>query len=203
MKHKRTALIGFKVVFAALGLSSVFQEIIVLNQSGVFDAVNFFSYFTILSNILAALTLLLSAYYVHKNRSRFRIDVLRGATTLYMAMTGVVFSLLLSNLPNLTAVPWDNIVLHYIIPVIMVIDWIVDPPKTKFTWKHIALWMVFPIVYVAYSLIRGAATDWYPYPFLNPSNGGYGQVLLTSVFITIFAVSAAVLLARLAQQRTK
>lgn len=203
MELKRKALIVFKVAFAALGLSSVVQEIIVLSQRGAFDAINFFSYFTIISNILAGAALLVSAYYVLQNRSRIRVDIFRGATTLYMALTGVVFSLLLSNLPNLTAVPWDNIVLHYIIPVAMVIDWVLHPPKTKFAWKYISLWLVFPVVYVTYSLVRGSITDWYPYPFLNPANGGYSQVLLTSLFITIFTVSAAVLLARISAFRAK
>ena len=203
MKHKRSALIAFKVGFALLGISSVVQEIVVLTQRGVFNPVNFFSYFTILSNIFAAVILGVGAYYLYKRHTSNKFNVLRGAAALYMVVTGVVFSLLLSNLQNLTAVPWDNTVLHYIIPVVMLVDWFIDPPKMKFTFKHIGLWIVFPLLYVTYSLLRGSVVNWYPYPFLNPANGGYGQVFLTSIFITIFVVSAAFLLVRIAAARAK
>ena len=46
-------------------------------------------------------------------------------------------------------------------------------------------------------MIRGAvdATHWYPYPFLDPKNGGYGQVLITAVAVTIgFVVIAAAII---------
>jgi hypothetical protein len=133
-----------------------------------------------------------------------RLDTARGAATLYMVLTGVVFATLLSRLDPrlLTAVPWDNTVLHYIMPIVLLIDWVIDGPANSPTLRMILLWLAYPVVYVVYTLVRGHFVDWYPYPFLNPTNGGYDSIAVVSVFIALFAASAAVLLVRLAKIRT-
>ncbi len=204
MKHTRIALVSYKSGFALLGLSSIVLEIITLAQRGVFNFGNFFSYFTVLANIFAAAVLITSAIYVYQRRKSQRLDVLRGAAALYMILTGVVFATLLSKLDPrlLTAVPWDNTVLHYIMPIVLLLDWFIHPAQTKFTIKHILLWLVFPTVYVVYTLVRGGIVGWYPYPFLNPANGGYGSILVVSFFIAIFTVSAGVLLARTVRSKS-
>ena len=196
MKNKHIILASYKIGFALLGLSAVATEIIVLSQRGVFDAANFFSFFTILSNVFAAFVLMVSAIYVVRRSKSKRLDSFRGAATLYMVLTGVVFAVLLSGLDPrlLTAVPWDNTVLHYILPVILLIDWLIDPPRARISTRSVLLWLAFPQLYVAYSLLRGPIVGWYPYPFLNPANGGYDAILLVCVVITIFAVIAGFLL---------
>ena len=56
------------------------------------------------------------------------------------------------------------------------LDWIVDPPTDRLSLRDGLLWLVFPLVWTALTLVRGAVDGWYPYPFLDPANGGYGQV---------------------------
>jgi hypothetical protein len=91
---------------------------------------------------------------------------------------------------------WVDVVLHKIFPIIVVADWIVDPPTTRLTTRDGLLWLVFPIVWVAVTLARGAADGWYPYPFLDPKNGGYGQVAFVVIAITIgFLIVSAIILA--------
>jgi hypothetical protein len=68
--------------------------------------------------------------------------------------------------------PWVNIVLHYIMPVVMVVDWLVLPPKTTLSLQQTAYWLIYPLVYLVYTLVRGAAVGFYPYPFLNPATAG-------------------------------
>ncbi len=196
MKHKRIVLTSYKTLFAVLALSSIALEIVTLQQRGVFNPANFFSFFTILSNIFAALALMVSAVFIHRGMRSRKLNILRGAATLYMTLTGVVFAVLLSDLdPSLlTAVPWDNTVLHYIMPIVLFIDWVIDPPTSRLRYRHAALWLLFPLVYVTYSLIRGPIVNWYPYPFLNPANGGYGQVAVICVGITVFTLLAALLI---------
>jgi hypothetical protein len=196
---KRTGIFSiYKLFFGLLAICSVTLEIFVLNERGIFNPFNFFSFFTIQSNLLAAGVLLVGAWYSRKGKRSDTFDVLRGASTLYMALTGVVFAVLLSNIDPrlLTAVPWDNTVLHYIMPIIMVLDWVLDPPKRKVTMRQALPWLMYPIVYVAYSLIRGPFAEWYPYPFLNPANGGYATIAITSVCIAAFALAAAWLLVK-------
>ncbi len=205
MNLHRMGIIGFKIGFGLLALSSIVLEIVTLSQRGVFNPANFFSFFTVQSNIFAAIVLLTSAWFAIRQRKSVRLDTARGAATLYMVLTGVVFATLLSNLDPrlLTAVPWDNTVLHYIMPVVLLIDWIVDSPANSPTVKMILLWLVYPIAYVVYTLLRGVFADWYPYPFLNPANGGYGSIAVVAAFIALFAGSAAVLLGRLARIRVR
>jgi len=84
------------------------------------------------------------------------VDLFRGAAALYMATTGIIFSVLLAGLDvELTAVPWDNLVLHYIMPAAMLLDWIINRPKHRISFKRALVWLVYPLAYVAYSLGRG------------------------------------------------
>jgi hypothetical protein len=58
------------------------------------------------------------------------------------------------------------------------------------------LWLAYPLAWTGLTMVRGAADGWYPYPFLDPANGGYGQVAVTAVAITIgFFVIAMVTIA--------
>ena len=68
---------------------------------------------------------------------------------------------------------WDNIVLHYLMPALIVFDWMITPPKLRISFWRGLIWLVYPFAYVAYSLIRGNSVDWYPYPFLDPGHRGY------------------------------
>lgn len=182
-----------RIFFGLLGFSAIITELVVLLERGTFDAGNFFSFFTILSNILAAAFLIFASVASEKVWTSKRTQQVRGAVTLYMLMTGVIFALLLSGLKDvqLTAVPWDNGVLHYIMPVVLVADWLLYPSKAKLSYKVVAVWAIVPIAYVAYSLIRGAAISWYPYPFLNATKLGYETVLTTTALLAIFVIGAA------------
>lgn len=137
-------------------------------------------------------------YFGVTNNHSQRSQVIRGGVTLYMLMTGVIFAILLAGLENvrLTAVPWDNLVLHYVMPFVLVIDWLMSPPKEEITQKESLTWIVVPVAYVVYTLMRGSLVDWYPYPFLNPTLSSYGQVIGISVIIAIFVVGSAAMLAR-------
>jgi hypothetical protein len=94
-------------------------------------------------------------------------------------VVGVVFSVLLRNVDLGDLLPWVNFVLHYVMPVAVVLDWLLQPPATRLEKKHLAMSLFFPLAYLVYVLVRGASIGWYPYPFLNPANvGGYGGVAL-------------------------
>jgi hypothetical protein len=70
-------------------------------------------------------------------------------------------------------------VLHRVIPVVMVADWLIDPPRAALELRRALIWLVYPLLFAAYSLMRGPIVGWYPYPFLDPAQvGGYGVVAL-------------------------
>lgn len=187
-----------------LGFSAIVTEIATLSERGSFNPANFFSFFTIESNLVAVVILILSALALSCGKQGKRMAILRGANTLNMIVVGIVFTLLLSGLDvQLTAVPWDNTVLHYIIPVVVALDWFIDTPRVYIAFKQALVWMVFPIAYLLYSLIRGYFVGWYPYPFLNPTKNGYLKVALTCLVIALGSAGLIWALARFTKLNSK
>ena len=124
------------------------------------------------------------------------LDFFRGAVTLFMTTTILIFIVLLSGYPasELTAVPWDNTVLHYIMPLAIIIDWLAVNRRTAIELRRALLWLTFPLLYLVYSLIRGPIVTWYPYPFLDPRSRGYVHVTVMSFVVTLVFLLFTVLL---------
>jgi hypothetical protein len=187
-----------RLAFAALSIVAMAAQYAHRENPSAFYTTNYFSFFTNESNLLAAALLGYGAYRglrASGPSSSSAYDLLRGAAVIYMTITGVVFVLLLSG--SSESVPWANAVVHYIMPVVIVLDWLIDPPRTRITPSKASRWLIFPAVYFGYTLIRGAITGWYPYPFLNVAAKGYVQVLADGVGILIgmIALGSATLLA--------
>jgi hypothetical protein len=189
---RRALLAAFRLVFGLLTFIAIGVQLVTLANEGHLDLVNYFSYFTILSNVIGATMLLVGVARWRAPRS-VRIDLLRGAGVVYLTITFIVFALLLSNTDVDLAIPWVNSVLHEIIPIVIVIDWLIDPPTTRLTNRQGLLWLSFPAAWIVYILIRGAIVNKYPYPFLDPANGGYASVALYCVMI--FALAVAICMA--------
>lgn len=179
-----------RCVFGLLVLAAVGTQLVLHVRSG-YNVVNFFSYFTNLSNLLAAVVLLMGALATFTRREAPG-DLARAIAVVNMAVVGVVFAILLRNVDLGDLRPWVNTVLHYLMPCVVVVDWLLLPPKAKLGLKPLLLVLVFPVLYVAYVLLRGSLVNWYPYPFLNPLNvGGYGGVAGYVVGIAVAFVLAA------------
>ncbi len=157
------------------------------------DPWNFLSFFTIESNIFAAIVLVLGTVTSYQQKTWF--NYLRGAMTLCIVTTGIIYVTLLSGLEVSlqTTIPWVNLVLHYLSPIFVFLWWVIFPPKHRFSVNQNLFWLVIPLVYVIYSLLRGPLVNWYPYPFLDPRDGGYGKVLFMSavIFVALVGVVAA------------
>ena len=178
---------GLRISVALLGTAAIIEQIIASWDRPGFKVANFFSFFTIESNLLAIVMLLLGTQIGWLGSDRTPAwEYVRGATVAYMVTTGVVYAALLAGLPDdldLTE-PWVNVVLHQVMPVAIVVDWVLAPPGHRLTVRRALAWILFPLAFCGYSLLRGAAVDWYPYPFLDPQQrGGYGGVAATMVGI--------------------
>jgi hypothetical protein len=189
MLKSKPFLVGYKLFFALLGFSALITEVVVLAERGTFNPVNFFSFFTIESNIVAVAALLIGAMYAAAGQSH-KIDLFRGAATTYILIVGLGFSFLLAGLEDtaFTAVPWDNVVLHYLMPLALIVDFIIDRPKQPITFKAAIWWLLFPVAYLIYSLTRGYFTGWYPYPFLNVEANGYQYVITGILGIVVIGL---------------
>ncbi len=182
-----------RVLFALVGAVAMTYQFAKLNGIASFSPGNFFSFFTIQSNILAATALVLTALIRRDERSRL-FDALRGAVTFYITITGVVFAVLLSGLQEEldTHIAFVNFVVHYLIPAVLVVDWFLDPPRHRLGSRIAAAWLVYPLAWFAYTLVRGSSTGWYPYPFVDVTRHGYSGVLARGVvFILAFGIGAA------------
>jgi hypothetical protein len=179
---------GFRLLSAAgIAAAVITQWIDGVNNSDTFTVANFFSFFTIQSNIIAAVVLVLLATSWQEKRTETQ-TLIRGAAVAYMTTTGVVYGLLLSGYSEelQTTLPWVDTMLHRVIPLVMVIDWMIDRPHNPLRFKQCLVWAIYPVAYLVYSLIRGPIVDWYPYPFLNPDEaGGYAGVAAYSVGIAV------------------
>jgi hypothetical protein len=80
-----------------------------------------------------------------------------------------------------------------------VIYWIVAAPKSGITWIDPIKWLVYPIIYMAYSLIRGAIADWYPYWFVDITKLGYSTALTNTAFVMIGFIVVGFVYAMLAK----
>ncbi|MGC4043355.1 MAG: Pr6Pr family membrane protein [Armatimonas sp.] len=188
--RSKTLRIAYKVFFGLLGFSAIVTELATVAERGKLNPVNFFSYFTIQNNLLMVVVFLLSALYMAAGKSPRWLDTLRGAAGVYILVVGIAFSVLLAGRKGvgLTAVFWDNTVLHYLIPLAALLDLMLDLPQHKLRFSQSLLWLLYPVAYLAYSLIRGAITGWYPYPFLNPHPNGYGAIALVALGLLILTL---------------
>jgi hypothetical protein len=192
--NKRLFLIGARLFFAALNIAAIVVQLLYSSQYALsFNALNFFSYFTILSNVFVSVVFVISAFYLAVGRKPSPAeDILRGASVLYMAVTGIIYATLLANIDVDLTLPWVNMQLHYIMPIVVILDWLYQPQRSVLNTKRIVPWLFFPALYLIYVLIRGAIVNWYPYPFLNPAlAGGYLGVTLygVGILVTLLIVS--------------
>jgi hypothetical protein len=175
-----------RIAFGALGIAAISFQIYNLTDAGVFNPTRFFLFFTILSN-LTAIVVLIEGGRRQLAGSPPLPDLVRGAAVIFMTVTFIVFAVLLSDLQEQlqTNVIWVDTVLHRVLPVVIMVDWLVEPPHGRLTFRGALLpWLAPPLLWTAVTLVRGALDGWYPYPFLDPDNGGYGTVALYAVGIT-------------------
>lgn len=176
-----------RVVFGLLGLVALTVGYDRDIHTG--DAVNFFFYFTDLSNMFAAGVFLCGGIAVLRGRPGVP-DLVRGAAVLYLVITGLVYWTLLANTITAQTIVWENDIVHGVMPAVLVLDWLVSPPAERLGFGKASRWLAFPILYLAVSLIRGPIVRWWPYDFLDPTQpGGYTHVTTWSFIVTgVFVV---------------
>jgi len=175
-----------RIGFALLTVVAIVFMVLVLIGEGTFNALNFFTFFTILSNLFAA-AVLFEGGRRQLTGSGEVSGMWRGAAVVYMAVTYIVFAVLLRDAQEelQTHVAWVDSVLHRVMPIVMMADWLIAPPHRAITFRQSLWWLAFPLAWTAFTLVRGAIDGRYPYPFLDPANGGYGVVALYCVAILV------------------
>lgn len=194
---------GFFALIAAVAIVGVGMETVlaVVEEEIPFDnpgrrLVTLFSYFTVLSNLTVAVTHSMLARSAARSSEVFWVFRLTGV--LCIAVTGVVYHLALAQLADLRG--WDLVAdffVHTMSPALTVVGWLAFGPRRRIQ-RSTAWWsLVPPITWLGYTLARGAiVTDntgvhWYPYPFLDVNDLGYGRALLNCLMIAVFYIALA------------
>lgn len=173
---------SYRLFFIILSGGAIIIDIANTSQ----NLVNFFSYFTIISNLM--LITIFTYLTIERDNTNRYIDLIRGAVVLYMLITGIVYIVLLDTGHDTVLLSWVSIILHKIMPPVALIDWIINPPINKLVYKDSILWLAFPALYLIYVLIRGIYIHWYPYQFLNPQLKGYLEVVEYSLLIGVLSI---------------
>lgn len=160
--------------------------------------IRFFSYFTIDSNLLVALCSTSMLFFRSASVGRFfaKPEVIT-AISVYIIVVALVYNVVLRFLWVLEG--WSMVLkelLHVIVPLMFLVYWICFVPKHQLKWSYLLGWLVYPLVYTIFVLIRGNYANFYPYPFLNIGKLGLGKVLFNCVLVTlVFALLSTVFIA--------
>src|SRR5579872_2489832 len=161
------ALLGWFALVAQLFITSANVR---AEERTVLDGlITYLSYFTVLTNLLAAITLTVPLVAPAARLSAFlERPTTQGAVATYITVVGIVYSALLRHLwqPQGLQLVVDSL-LHDVIPVVFDLQWLLFVRKRSLRWQHPLLWLGYPLAYVMYTLIVGGLRGRYPYPFAD------------------------------------
>ncbi|HRQ52553.1 MAG TPA: Pr6Pr family membrane protein [Agriterribacter sp.] len=201
MNTKPAGVQIFSAIGAVMAWAAVILQLYLILVNRVASVpetlLRFFTFFTILSNILVALCFTALAFRPRFGHGNFfsRSGVL-SAVTVYIAVVGVIYQLILRPAwdPQGLQMSVDEL-LHSVMPAYTILFWFLYVPKLTLRWQQVLSWLIFPLCYLIIILLRGAVTGYYPYPFVNVVKLGYGKaflncgmVLLVFLFFSIVLV---------------
>lgn len=153
------------------------------------------SFFTIQSNLLSGLVSAQLARRPDRDGPVWR--VLRLAALCGITVTGIVYATVLAAIhqPNGAAETLVNVIVHYLVPIMMVLGWMAFGPRPR-TDRTTVLWsLTYPALWLIYTLIRGAIWKWYPYPFVDVASHGYARVAINAILVSVVLAVVAGLFA--------
>lgn len=161
-------------------------------------AANFFSFFTIQCNMLIAISCTCAAFLTDTVFGKFFTSLsTQTAIALYIFIVALVYNTVLRGLVELSG--WNiflDTMLHVVNPILYLLYWGFMRAKGNLEYRNGLYWVIFPLAYLIYSLIRGAIVHWYPYPFLDADKSGYTQVgINVAVMIAVFFIAGIILIA--------
>lgn len=199
----------FTVCIALLGWFAVIAQLWLMLENRHTSAgeaiVRFFSYFTILTNLMVALTLTASLLKKRSGTGKFLTNPATvSAITVYIVVVGLVYNLVLRSLwrPEGLQHTVDEL-LHTFMPLLFLIYWIAFVPKQSLQWKYAFPWLCYPLLYLAFVLVRGFNSGFYPYYFIDIDKLGYPTVLIHSALLGLIFLAFSLALIGLSKIRKR
>jgi hypothetical protein len=163
----------------------------------------FFSYFTVLTNLLICVSLTVSLVWSASFLGKWfsRPQVVAGIAT-SIAFVGLSYHFLLRNTWNPQG-PYllTDVLLHYVVPTLYVLYWWFDYSKVALRWVHPLFWGAYPTVYLIYALIRGSMINRYPYPFIDVAALGLGRTMQNALGLLLVFIALGLSLVALSRLR--
>lgn len=174
----RRALGVLHLAAAAFLLFTFVFQIVDLSIGGSFVPDEYFVFFTNDTTMIAIVLLALTGVsMLRRDRDGLLLTSAALAVVPLAMVTGVVYNLTLRGVPTevYLGMAWENEVLHVAVPLFLTLDWFVlrlfDRGRPALPWRALLVALVFPVLWIAMTMTRGAITGWYPYPFLEPAAG--------------------------------
>ena len=181
----------WRIVFAVIGCLAIAYQLwfsMTRSTSTLGSAIVYFSYFTTQTNVLANLIFIAPVFAPNSRLGRWAAgEGVRAAIALYIAVVGLVFHFILSGTwkpEGLAAAA--NIVVHYVMPAAVVLDWLMFTPKGRLRWIDPVKWLAFPLAYGVWTVVHGQIIDWYPYFFIDIGRIGWAAAMVNYVFLLGF-----------------
>lgn len=205
----QTNILTYRLIYLGLCGYGILRH---LSISDSVRNINMLSYFTIQSNILCFIVIFFSAIHTIRNICNNEIReysralmFFRGMSFLVITITFLTYSIVLTRMGfsmdssyrrNLTV---NDVFVHYMIPVMTIIDFLFFQPKPSFKLKDPLKWIIAPLVYFIFILIKGkymyegqtlVGLKRYPYYFLDAQTYGYPFVFK---YAFVFLVASLVI----------
>ena len=127
--------------------------------------------------------------FLNPGRDSKRLRVFRLDSLLMISVTGIVYNALIApNYPPVGLNVYSSFLEHTLTPVLTILVFLLIGPRNWINLRTFGLALVLPIVYVVYTLARGAIINMYPYDFFDVVQYGYAAVLTFVGFIILAAV---------------
>lgn len=186
---------------ALLGWFAIIMQLYLMMENRVVSVpetfLRFLAFFTIDTNIIVALCF---TFIFLGNKTRLGRFFSKAGTitaiTVYITIVGIVYNVILRSTwdPQGTQKLVDEL-LHSVIPALFIIFWLIFVPIEQLKWKNAFPWLIYPIIYMAYTIIHGSITKFYPYPFIDVNDLGYNKALWNAggILLIIFLLSLALI----------
>lgn len=154
----------------------------------------YYSFFTVLSNIMLALSCLILTFKPNCSNLLFNVIRLNGLVGVLITM--IVYNLMLRGIhrPPTVLLQFANESLHVVIPLLGLISWLIYGPFYRMQFKVIVYAFLTLLTYGVYIFMRGYYTNLYPYPFINVNRVGYENAFIAVIAIAVLFICLVLLL---------
>ncbi|MFM5904956.1 MAG: Pr6Pr family membrane protein [Micrococcales bacterium] len=192
----------FRWAVAAAFLVSIIWQITDRVAHGLFRPTEYFAYFSIITAEACVVTLAVSGWFAWSGRAETKLlSIVRLTSAACIAVVSMAYNVLLRGTANDVRdgnYAWPvmpNEIIHVWGPIFVVIDWLLIQYGPKLRLRA-AFWVaVYPLAWLAFSVVRGLATNWWPYWFINPNDeGGLTGMITYLLAITVLLITVGFLL---------